>query len=61
MIKQTLLVPFPDSLNSFFHKVDGTGTTENPEATKIPIHNPYPNPPLHHPFTVEENVQHELW
>lgn len=51
---RTLLEPFPVSLNSFFHKVDGTGMTENPEATKIPIHNPYPNPPLHHPFIAKE-------
>lgn len=55
MIKQTLLELFPDSLNSFFHREAGTGTTEYPEATKIPIHKPYPNPLLHHPCTTKEH------
>jgi hypothetical protein len=49
-VKQTLVEVFPMSSNSLFHDRDGTGTTENPEATKTPIHSPYPNPPLHHPF-----------
>lgn len=44
----------PESSNSFFHNADGTGTTEKPEATNIPIHNPYPNPPLHQPFSQEK-------
>jgi hypothetical protein len=50
-IKPTFEELLPESSNSFFHDRDGTGTTENPEATKTPIHSPYPNPPLHHPFT----------
>ena len=45
----TFVEPAPVSSNSFFHNKDDTGTTENPEATSIPIHNPYPNPPLHQP------------
>lgn len=38
--KQTLLERLPESLNAFFHSEDDTGTTENPEATKAPIHIP---------------------
>lgn len=49
--RRTLLERLPESLNSAFHRNDGTGTTEYPEATRIPIHSPYPNPPLHHPLS----------
>lgn len=38
--KQTLLERLPESLNAFFHSEDDTGTTENPDATKAPIHIP---------------------
>lgn len=51
---QTFAAVLPDSSNSFFHVADVTGTTENPEATNIPIHNPYPNPPDHQPFSKEK-------
>lgn len=36
----TLLEELRASSNPRFHKLDGNGTTENPEATKTPIHNP---------------------
>lgn len=54
-MNHTLFERLPASLNLFFHKTDGTGTTEHPKATKIPIHNPYPNPPLHQPFICRKN------
>lgn len=50
----------PVSSNLFFHEIDDTGTTENPKATKIPIHSPYPKPPLHHPFIQEKKLEKAL-
>lgn len=47
---QTFVEVPPESPYQFFHVKEGIGTTENPEATNIPIHNPYPNPPLHQPL-----------
>lgn len=47
---QTFVKVPPESPYQFFHVKEGIGTTENPEATNIPIHNPYPNPPLHQPL-----------
>jgi len=50
--KPTFVVPF--SSNFAFQVKDGTGITENPEATKMPIHSPYPNPPLHQPLNAKD-------
>lgn len=51
-IKPTFRLPM--SSNFAFQVKDDTGTTENPEATKIPIHSPYPNPPLHQPLIAKD-------
>lgn len=56
MTKPTFPVLFPESSNFAFQVKDGTGTTVNPEATKIPIHNPYPNPPLHQPLNAKDGA-----
>lgn len=50
----TFAVLLPERSNFAFQVKDGTGITEYPEATKIPIHSPYPNPPLHQPFNAKE-------
>jgi len=52
--KPTLEVMLPESSNFAFQVKDGTGITENPEATKMPIHSPYPNPPLHQPLNAKD-------
>jgi len=53
-IKPTLEVMLPESSNFAFQVKDGTGITENPEETKMPIHSPYPNPPLHQPLNAKD-------
>lgn len=60
--KPTFAVLLPESSNLAFQVKDGTGTTVNPEETKIPIHSPYPNPPLHQPLNAKdgENIRFEL-
>lgn len=43
LIAGTLVTLFERSLvsrNSLFHALDGTGVTENPDATNNPIHSP---------------------
>jgi len=52
--KPTFEFLLPESSNFAFQVNDGTGTTVNPEETKIPIHSPYPNPPLHQPLNTKD-------
>jgi hypothetical protein len=56
--KPTFEFLLPESSNFAFQVKDGTGTTVKPDETRIPIHSPYPNPPLHQPLNTKDEEKY---